>query len=1171
MPNSLKYWFAAGTLLVAWLLLAWFAGTLLHLQGSNLWVFRAGLALIGIGILGTLLWWFLSKSASKPQPAGQTASTATASGSAEEIDLLVREAESRLQSSQLGRGIRVGNLLAFFLVGDSGSGKTTTIIRSGLEPELLAGQVFQDGSVIPTRAVNLWYGGQALFADAGGALLSDPARWARLIKCLAPAKLRSVVGKGQQAPRAAVVCFDCENFMKQNAAESNVIAVQNLRARLGEACQLLGIGLPVYVLFTKADRLPFFSEYVRNLSNEEAGQILGATLPIRPSRTAGVYADQETQRISAVFDGLFYSLSDKRLEYLPREHDAERLPGVYEFPRQFRKLRTPLVQFLVDLCRPSQLRAGPFLRGFYFTGVRTVAVTRSTPVATPQQPAPKLGYDATGIIDIRQFAAARGPSPPVIEQVPETRHEVEWTFLNHLFSGLLLQDRVALAMSTSSSKVSFWRRFLLASVAFLFLVLSVGFTVSYVRNLGLESDAISAAKAISLTESAGTKLATTEALRNLETLRQALATLTEYERKGAPWSFRWGLYAGGRLYPDVRRVYFQKFDQLLFAQTQAALVQTLNRLPAAPGPADEYDPAYSTLKAYLITTSNHDKSTPTFLAPVLLKKWADGRDVDADRMQLAQKQFEFYSEELRNLAASTDQLRDLRPFATEADALAVGRGRNYLSKFTGVERVYRTLLAEASRNKAPFNFNREFKGSAAVVINNLDVPPAFTKAGWDAMQDALKNIALYFKGDQWVLGDQGSASIDPAALEGQLRVMYQQDYINQWRTFLKNTRILPYRASDLADTSMKLAKLSDNQSPLLALFCVVSQNSSTDEGEIRKAFQPVMSVVPPPCKDKYISPSNKPYIDALVALQVCVDQAAKTTPGPQQESVKSQCVQNETTARLATKQIAQNFELDKEGHVESMVQKLMEDPIANLDAALRPGPPSGKALCAQFQGFASKYPFNSAATTQATIQEVNGFFQPGTGALWSFYDSSLKNLLIRQGTQFAALPGAPLTVNPAFLRFFNQAAGFSDALYPGGSQQPHLAYTLKAYPTEGLQAVSLTIDGQTVVSPNSKQMIWPGPGPQGVVLSGRLGGQELTLLTFDGLWAVFQFFESAERWQKSGSVYTFEWIPKTAGRPMTLAGGRPVIVRLDLDTGGAPIYFQKGYFSGMNCVSNVAR
>ena len=99
----------------------------------------------------------------------------------------------------------------------------------------------------------------------------------------------------------------------------------------------------------------------------------------------GIYREAETARLSQEFDLLYQSLCDRRTEYLAREHDAGRLPAVYEFPREFRKLRSLAVEFLVDVCRPSHLRAGPLLRGFYFTGVRPVVVAD---VAVEQAPAP---------------------------------------------------------------------------------------------------------------------------------------------------------------------------------------------------------------------------------------------------------------------------------------------------------------------------------------------------------------------------------------------------------------------------------------------------------------------------------------------------------------------------------------------------------------------------------------------------------------------------------------------------------------------------------------------------------------------------------------------------------------------------------------------------------------
>ena len=138
-----------------------------------------------------------------------------------------------------------------------------------------------------------------------------------------------MLGKGGQAPRAAVVCFDSETFTRAGAQEAVVNAARALRARLGEISQALGINLPVYVLFTKMDRLPFFTEYVRNLSNDEATQVVGATLPLLTGRSEGVYAEEETVRLSGAFERLFRSLADARPEFLARDTDPAKLPATY--------------------------------------------------------------------------------------------------------------------------------------------------------------------------------------------------------------------------------------------------------------------------------------------------------------------------------------------------------------------------------------------------------------------------------------------------------------------------------------------------------------------------------------------------------------------------------------------------------------------------------------------------------------------------------------------------------------------------------------------------------------------------------------------------------------------------------------------------------------------------
>src|SRR5208337_4655356 len=323
-------------------------------------------------------------------------------------------------------------------------------------------------------------------ARIAGNMLAQPSRWKRLVKLVQPGRVSSAMGKGQQAPRAAIVCFDCGNFLQPGASESTVSAARKLAVRLHEISQLLSINFPVYVLFTKLDRVSFFAEFARGLSEEEeASEVLGATLPVRSS-AVGVYAEEETKRLTKAFDELFYSLADKRLELLGRENEQDKLPGIYEFPRELRKLRTLLVQFLVDLARPSQLSVNPFLRGFYFSGVRPVIVGDIAPAA-PQVQAAEAGLDNGAT---RIFSAGGGQSAPaaVSTRGAGSRRVPQWVFLTQLFNAVIVKDRVALAASGVSTRVNLLRRVALVLVALAGIVCAIGFLVSFIGNHSLESN-----------------------------------------------------------------------------------------------------------------------------------------------------------------------------------------------------------------------------------------------------------------------------------------------------------------------------------------------------------------------------------------------------------------------------------------------------------------------------------------------------------------------------------------------------------------------------------------------------------------------------------------------------------------------------------------------------------
>ena len=150
------------------------------------------------------------------------------------------------------------------------------------------------------------------------------------------------------------------------------------------------------------------------------------------------------------------------------------------------------------------------------------------------------------------------------------------------------------------------------------------------------------------------------------------------------------------------------------------------------------------------------------------------------------------------------------------------------------------------------------------------------------------------------------------------------------------------------------------------------------------------------------------------------------------------------------------------------------------------------------------------------------------------------------------------------------------ALYSGAPGQLQFKYALRPHPTESVSGLTMNIDGQTLnyTGGNSsfQQFSWPGTG-QGVTLTVKIqGGSDLGFPSYAGTWGVFHFFADADKTVPNGSVYNVEWVLRIAGgRPMTAPNGKPVTVQFDLDTLGAPPILQKGYFSSLRCVSNVAK
>jgi type VI secretion system protein ImpL len=1155
MSRRIKIWLISTAALLVYALAAWLLGVVLRprLQPQDIRLLRIGLIALGVASAAVILWFFRTPAAQTPK-----------SSPADDVDAAISQAKLRLAAAKLPGKANIGTLPAVLVLGPEGSAKTTAVVRSGLAPELLAGEVFRGETVAPTPGVNVWYGQDAVFIEAGGALAREAPRWKRLIDHLQPKRLRAALTGGTQAPRMALVCYSCEELVRPGAGEAAISAAKELRTRLGDVAQQLGIRLPVYVLFTKADTVPHYEAFVQNFTADEARQVLGAGLAA-DGGPAGTYGDRAGPAITSAFDELYGSLAAWRLSVLHRESAPERKPGAYEFPREMRKLQAVAVDFLRELGRPSQLEVSPVLRGFYFTGVQAVFVSESAAAAAVHHAAAAPSSAATATAVFSAVQARSAPAAPTYTP-PRTRKVPRWNFLEGVFRDVVLADQSAMQVTLGGTRLNIARRALLATAAGLAILAAIGFTVSYSNNRALQREVSGTALALSGLPDARIDLPTTDALRRLDAARATLDRLSVYEREGAPIGLRWGLYSGGTLYESARRIYFDAFDKQLFGATRASLASSLRALPAAPTPDDDYGSAYGQLKAHLVTTTHPQFASMDFLPDVLARVWTTGRTVDDERRQLARRQFETYTRELA-LA---------NPYRYTPDTEAVPQARQYLRAFQGVEPIYRGLLAEAAKKGQPVRFEAIKPEAARVITVPHEVPAAFTKAGWTFMQTALRSPDALRMGEAWVVGEQ---AVIPAADRDRtirlLRTTYETDYADQWRTFLRTASIAPFTIDAAV---APLDRLAGNQSPLLELLSVVSQNTSQAPA-LTKLFQPASSLVPASPTAPLVMKENQPYLQALGALRDAIRGVVAAPRGPARQPLVEQAKSSAGQVTSAVDALSLGFTPDPAGVVHEQVTRLLRQPAAFLVGALgnvgtADANAAGARLCGALGGVLGKFPFAANSSVSASSQEVAQVLQPGTGSFWTIYNQSLTGVAVRQGRTFAQPPDAPYRVSPQFLQLLRKLALLSDLLFPEGAQVPRADFsvTLLGAPPE-LGSVTLLVDGEPMrTTQNDMSAVLRVPS--------AAGSREARLLVTQGTtesvvasapagpWSILRIFHQATRVQPAGDALRFEW---TVPNVMRSGGdGTPVRVSAFLRAGAAAPLFMREEMAGGSCPGRIA-
>ncbi|GAB2917648.1 type VI secretion system membrane subunit TssM [Paraburkholderia jirisanensis] len=1076
--------------------------------------------------------------------AGQDAQLASADerNAAERAQLQQRFAEA-IETLRKTRknGSNLYALPWYVVIGPPGSGKSTLLQNSGLEFPLSErfGKEALRG-IGGTRNCDWWFTDEAVFLDTAGRYTTqdsdaqaDASAWEEFLKLLRRyRKRRPLNGVLVTMSLSDLLSFD-ETTRQQH--------IRAVRRRLDELAQHLKVGVPVYLVFTKADLVAGFGEFFDDLGQELRSQVWGMTFPAE--RTIDGSA---CLQFGAEFDLLLERLNTRVIERLHAERDRGRRAAVLSFPQQLGALRELAQQFVEGVFAPHQYGAPPLLRGAYLT-------------SGTQQGAP---------IDRMLSAVARtfGVDAARVQNPNAQRRTF---FVERLLKEVLFRES---GFAGTNPRVERQKILLqagaYAGIALITALLVAGLATSYARNRSYVGEVQDALKDFpandSLAGAPDLKSYFARALERLEVVSGAQDVAGQYEGH-VPLSMRFGLFQGHALLRQVHGAYLRELNGSLLP---GAGVRFREGLTAS---ANDPQALYDYLKGYLMLGEPQHLEAGE-LAALARIEWQRLFPQDPPIQKALDKHFS---------ALLNDPQK---PRALPLDQALIDQARATLKTADLSTLIYGRVKLDAERSGAPPVRLDQTLGLLGNVFSRKSgaplsepLPALFTRPYFASEVDkGIDQSVDGFVKDDWVFG---VTRIDPLArsrFEQQVLALYEQDYIHAWDGLLADLQLQP--VASIQDASALAARLSGPSSPLKALLNLVRDNTSdllrgvAQNGGAGSAASDAQAqaktvgenVVARRALNTHLarelrySGANLPYgvpnaranaggadaNDAAPAPGAAIEahfaslnQLSAGTPGatPLDHTVgvldqlsKALLTMNDLSDPAAQNNPALLAARQEGGQLPPQVASLVAGLTGKSAALVASG--SSAALADQFRAAAGndcpsfvdgRYPFAAGGASDIPLQNFADLFGNG-GRFDGFFKSTLSKLVDSGGRTWRYKPGVPAA--PAAVLATAQTADEIRQSYFRGGAQPQVGFTLLAPQLDSAIAkLSVEIDGQkyeyTGSTPASMAMTWPGPQPGHVVISAvdTAGVAVGTPLKFDGDWALFHALDAGHL-QKQGDL-----------------------------------------------------
>ncbi len=1153
------------------------------LEVAALW---AGVALLALLALAALAWtarhFYRRRAAGLLGAAVAPGSAAAAADPASEAAVLrqgMLDAINTIKTSKLGLvsgAAALYELPWYMVIGNPAAGKSSAIGHSGLQFPIAGSKAVH--GVGGTRNCDWFFTTDGILLDTAGrysVLQSDRAEWFSFLDLLRKHRKRAPINGILIAVSVAELTGD--------AAGTSVELAKNLRTRVQELTERLGVHAPVYVIFTKVDLISGFSDFFHDSDRNERDRAWGATIRYNRRSThqdVVAFFDQH-------FDELHDGLKEMSLASMAANRSAAMRPGVFTFPLEFSSIKNPLRAFLATLFEENTYQFRPVFRGFYFTSALQEGVVQDL---SSKRVASRFD------LDLHEKAAGE-----VGEQ--------SGYFLLDLFRKVVFADRDLVANYTSPTAARWKYGAFFAATVLLGCALG-GWSWSTMGNRQLVANVqADLDKVVKLQDK---RIDLQARLEALDILQDRIVQLEKY-RASTPLALSFGLYQGAALERKLREEYFAGVSQVMVQPVVVAIEAFLTEMNNNPGQLSQapaqaaaakpgqpyqaaspasYEDGYNALKTYLML-GDKTHAEAGHLNDQMTRYWRGW--LDSNRGNMPREQMIRSAERLMSfyLAHIDDPAW---PQPTTKLGLAESARDNLRRVEHGTparDRVYADIKARANTRFPSVTVARIVGDQdQGLIVGSHAVPGAFTRDAWEQfVLGAIRDVSnKESQSTDWVLKTASKSDLtlegSPDQIQKSLVDMYKAEYAKEWLQFVQGVTIAELPNFEASVRAMN--RLGDAQSsPIAKLLETIDRETSWDnpgaaqvsvakvrgglsawfmETVMRRAPSQARAIVEVPASApgaavpamgpigrefsgvaRLVGKHDKDaslmggYLDSLSHLRTRLNQLKNQgDPGPGAKQFMQQTLEGGSSELAeALKYVDEQMLTGMTDTQKLALRPLLVRPLMQTFAVIVQ--PSEAEINKTWQvqvldpfqkTLAEKYPFAPASKVEATPAEIGQVFGPD-GQIAKFVNASMGPLVVRRGDMLAARTWADMGITLAP----QAVAGFPGWIAPlsangvaaNGAAGPQTVFQLQASPAPGTLEYTIEIDGQQLRYRNTPP-VWTNmvhPSPQGApgarIVATTFDGRSVELFNEPGQFGLKRMLDAAVRKRKENGVFELRW------------------------------------------------